>query len=95
MENDPKKEKYKAVKEFLFKPIVKVNPVVIQYSGVGIQIAATIIVFLFIGIWLDGKFDTKFIFTLIFTFLGFIGVFYTIFALVKDLDKKNHEKNGK
>ena len=92
---EPQNNKYRKLKDFFFKPVVNVSPSFIQYSGLGIQLAATIIVFLFIGIWLDGKFGTKFIFTLVFTFLGFIGVIYKLIAVTKELDRKNKEKDEK
>jgi F0F1-type ATP synthase assembly protein I len=85
------KGKYKAVKQFLFRPGKDLSPSIIEYSSLGFQIALTILVFLFIGIWLDKKLETKFIFTLIFTFLGFVGVFYKIIITVKELDSRKNE----
>jgi hypothetical protein len=94
-EKEPKKGKYGAVKEFLFKPMLKTDSKVIVYSGLGVQIAVTILVFLFGGIWLDKYFETKFIFTLVFTFMGFAGVFIKIFAVLKELEKKDTKKDDK
>jgi len=91
-EKQPKKDKYDTIKEFLFKPVLKTDSKIVKYSGLGIQLSGTIIVFLFVGIWLDGKFETKFIFTLVFVFLGFIGVFYKIFAVLKELENERKEK---
>ncbi|MCI0472340.1 MAG: AtpZ/AtpI family protein [Ignavibacteria bacterium] len=88
---DSGKGKYSAVKNFLFRPGKDLSPSVIEYSSLGFQIALTILVFLFIGIWLDKKLETKFIFTLIFTFLGFVGVFYKIIITVKELDRRKNE----
>lgn len=70
---------------FLTKPIVKSDSRVIQYSGLGIQLAAVIIIFLFIGKWLDGKFDTGFLFTLSLTFIGFFGGFYSFYLSIMKL----------
>ncbi|MCA9406985.1 MAG: AtpZ/AtpI family protein [Candidatus Omnitrophica bacterium] len=64
-----------------------------QYSGLGIQLAATIVIFFFIGYWLDGVFDTKPILMLIFTFLGFGGAFYNFFLTIQELSKKEKEEH--
>ena len=89
-EKEPKKGKYGVVKDFLFKPMLKSDSKVVMYSGLGIQLSATILVFLFGGLWLDKYFATKFIFTLIFVFLGFVGVFYKIFAVLNELENEKH-----
>lgn len=92
MENkEPQKNKFQSVKEFFVKPIIKTDSSFVQYSGLGIQLAVTIIVFLFGGIWLDKYFETKFIFTLICVFLGFVGVIYKLISVVKELEIKNKE----
>ena len=88
---DSGKGKYNAIKQFLFRPGKDLSPSVIEYSSLGFQIALTILVFLFVGIWLDKKLETKFIFTLIFTFLGFVGEFYKIIITVKELERKKNE----
>jgi len=56
-----------------------------RYSGMAFQIAAAIIICLFIGKWLDVKFPMKFpVFTTILTILGvFLGVFFVIRDLLK------------
>ena len=93
MENqEPSKGKYNTVKNFLFKPVLKTDSKVVKYSGLGIQLSGTIIVFLFGGLWLDKYFATKFIFTLVFVFLGFVGVFYKIFAVLKELEQEKNER---
>ena len=92
-EKEPKKGKYGAVKDFLFKPVLKTDSKVVKYSGLGLQLSATIIVFLFGGLWLDKYFGTVFVFTLICVFLGFVGVFYKIFAVLKELEQER--KDGK
>jgi F0F1-type ATP synthase assembly protein I len=82
--------------DFLTKPLVKSDSKFVQYSGLGVQLSGTILIFLFIGIWLDKHFETKFIFTLILTFVGFFGGFYSFYLTIKNLtekEKKNKEKN--
>jgi ATP synthase protein I len=87
----------KKIADFLTKPLVQTDSKFVQYSGLGIQLSATIIIFLFIGIWLDKHFETKFIFTLILTFVGFFAGFYSFYLTIKNLsesEKKKNEKNN-
>ncbi len=80
-----------SLKKFLSKPVIKTDSKLIEYSGIGVQLSATILVFLFAGIWLDGKFNTKILFTIIFVVIGFIGGFYKLYLTVKELEKKNNK----
>lgn len=82
-----------SLKEFLNKPFISSDNSFIKYSGIGFQLVAVILVFLFIGIWLDGKFGTKYIFTLVLTILGFFGGFYSFYITIKDLNKKKNKEN--
>ena len=91
-EKQPEKDKYSTIKGLLDKPLIKTDNKFVQYSGLGVQLAAVILVFLFAGMWIDKYFETKFIFTLIFTFLGFFGGFYSFYLTIQKLsasDKKN------
>lgn len=45
----------------------------LQFAGVGVQYAATILVLVLAGIWLDGRFDTAPLFTVVFLLLAFVG----------------------
>lgn len=57
------------------------------YLGLGIQLAATIVVMVFIGIWLDGRFNSSPYLTLVFSFLGiFTGIYHFIKSVTR-LDK--------
>lgn len=87
-----KRDRYSSLKNFFSSPVMKPDSRVIKYSGIGVQLAATILIFLFIGIFIDRKLGTEFIFTLIFTFLGFLGGFYKFYLTVKELDKKDKDK---
>jgi ATP synthase protein I len=59
------------------------------YLGMGFQLAATVALMVFIGIWLDKKTGKDPLFTLIFAFLGVgIGLFNFIKTVV-DLGKKS------
>lgn len=56
-----------------------------RYSGMAFEIAASIIIFLYIGKWLDNKFLMKYpLFTVVFTIIGvFAGVYFVIRDLLK------------
>lgn len=56
-----------------------------RYSGMAFQIAASIVICLFLGKWLDSKFPMKFpVFTTTLTILGvFLGVYFVIRDLLK------------
>lgn len=56
-----------------------------RYSGMAFQIAASVIICLFLGKWLDSKFPMKFpLFTTVLTILGvFLGVYFVIRDLLK------------
>jgi ATP synthase protein I len=58
------------------------------YMGMGFQLAATVAVMVFIGIWLDKRTGNDPLFTLIFAFLG-VGIgLYNFIKTVIDLSKK-------
>ncbi len=82
-------------KNILSKPLFKTDSKTIQYSGLGISLVVTILVFFFIGKWLDGKFDTGVLFTLLLTFIGFGGGFYSFYLSVKKLTEKDKTGNPK
>jgi ATP synthase protein I len=60
------------------------------YIGLGLQLAVTVTLMVFIGIWLDGQFETKPILTIVFAFLGITAGMYTFIksALKAGNDKK-------
>ena len=91
-----KKDKISSLNKFLTQKYINTDSEIVKYSGLGVQLSATILVFLFIGIWLDSKLDTKFIFTLIMTFLGFFGGFYNFYLTIKAItDKKKNNQEDK
>lgn len=54
----------------------------VNYLGLGLQLAATVTIMVFIGVWLDGKFKTQPVFTIIFSFLGVISGLYNFIKTV-------------
>ncbi len=76
--NQPKKEAKESRRQSL--------NALARYSGMGFQIAASIIICLLLGKWLDAKFPMKFpVFT---TALTILGVFLGVFFVIRDLLKK-------
>lgn len=59
------------------------------YIGLGLQLAVTVTVMVFIGIWLDEYFETKPVLTIVFAFLG---VFTGMYTFIKSVLKA---ENGK
>ncbi len=57
------------------------------YLGLGLQLAVTVIVMVFLGIWLDDKFSTKPWMTVIFSFLGIATALYSFLRSVLKSDK--------
>lgn len=60
-----------------------------KYAGLGVQLAAAIIVFVFAGQWLDKKLGTEALFTILGAFLGFGG---TMWSLIRRLNKENQDE---
>lgn len=62
------------------------------YLGLGLQLAATIVGSVFLGDWLDKKFQLNYVFTLILGFLGIgIGI-YNLIKTVTELEKRKKQK---
>lgn len=52
------------------------------YLGLGLQLAVSILVFLFLGRWVDGKLDTYPLFLIIGAFIGAAGGMYSFIRAV-------------
>ena len=57
-----------------------------RYAGLGIQLAAIIVVFVLIGQWIDRRLGTEGLFTVLLAFLGFGG---TMYSLIRTLNRKD------
>jgi F0F1-type ATP synthase assembly protein I len=53
-----------------------------DFAGVGIQFALSIIVFLFVGQWLDKRFGTNGLFTIAGVFVGGGAAFYNMYRKI-------------
>ncbi len=63
------------------------NPEIIKYLGLGTQLAATVAVMVFFGYWLDSKFNSKPILTIVFSILGVVVGMYQFIKTVIKSDK--------
>jgi ATP synthase protein I len=59
------------------------------YVGLGIQLAATVTICVFIGIWLDHQFETSPVLTIV---LAFFGVFAGMYNFIKSVLKADNDR---
>jgi len=52
------------------------------YLGLGLQMAVTVAAMVFLGIWLDNKFETKPVLTIVCSFLGIFAALYNFIKTV-------------
>lgn len=57
------------------------------YIGLGLQLAVTIVAMVFLGIWLDDKFDTKPTLTIVCSFFGVFTALYNFIRTALKSDK--------
>lgn len=65
------------------------------YLGLGLQLAATIVGFVLIGSWLDKKYGSSYLYTIIGGVLGISLGIYNLIKTVNDLDKRNKNADKK
>jgi F0F1-type ATP synthase assembly protein I len=70
-----------------------------RYAGIGIQFAVAIVVFLFLGQWLDRKFGTSPVFLMLGVFVGGAAAFYSMYRKLiagqeADEEARKREKEG-
>ncbi|HOJ17895.1 MAG: AtpZ/AtpI family protein [Ignavibacteriales bacterium] len=63
------------------------------YLGLGVQLAATVVIFVLIGDWIDTKSETKPLFLTVFSLFGISIGIYTLIKTVLELEKR--KKNEK
>jgi F0F1-type ATP synthase assembly protein I len=61
-------------------------------AGLGFQLAGTIFLFLFVGRWLDGRFDTSPWLTMTFVFAGAGAAFYAMYRKLMAGQKRDAER---
>jgi F0F1-type ATP synthase assembly protein I len=62
------------------------------FLTLGFQLAAAVLVFFFIGVWVDGRYGTNPWGKIIGIVLGSIGGFVNFFATVNQVSKKENQK---
>jgi len=64
------------------------RPGPLRYAGLGVQLAATILVAVLVGQWVDRKAGTDGVFTLLGALLGFGGMLYSV---IRELTKADED----
>ena len=57
-----------------------------RYAGLGVQLAVSLLVFVWIGQWLDRRLGTGGLLTVIFAFVGFGGTMYWLIRSLRPKD---------
>jgi hypothetical protein len=57
-----------------------------RYAGLGVQLAVSLLVFVWLGQWLDRQLGTGGLLTVVFAFIGFGG---TMYWLIRSLSRKD------
>jgi F0F1-type ATP synthase assembly protein I len=73
------------------KSVREVGP----YLGLGLQLAVTIVAMVLLGSWLDKKFDSGYVFTLIGGIVGISAGIYNLVKTVNDLEKRSKNAQKK
>ena len=67
-------------------PSGRKSPGPMRYAGLGVQLAASLVVFVLVGQWADRKLGTNGLITIVAAFLGFGG---TMYSLIRSLNRKD------
>ena len=60
-----------------------------EFAGIGVQFALTILVFVFLGVWLDRRLGTSPWLLLIFVFAGAGGGFYSMYRRITSAQRQD------
>jgi F0F1-type ATP synthase assembly protein I len=66
-----------------------------KYAGIGLQFALAILLFLYVGQWVDQRLGTKGIFALVGAFVGFGAAFYSIYRSLMADQKREEEAEAR
>jgi F0F1-type ATP synthase assembly protein I len=66
-----------------------------DFAGVGVQFAAAIIVFLFLGQWVDDKLGTNGLFTIAGVFIGAGAAFYNMYRKITAEQRRDDEERSR
>ena len=70
------------------EPTREKGPGPTRYLGLGVQLAASILLFVFVGQWLDARLGTGGLLTILGAFLALGGTLWSLFRALKQ-DEKN------
>jgi ATP synthase protein I len=71
------------------------GPSLTEFAGVGLQFAVTIVVFLFLGQWLDGRLGTSPWLTVLGVFLGAAGGFLSLYTRLMAAQRRADQRREK
>ncbi len=63
------------------------------YLGLGVQLAASVVLMLYLGKWMDSYFETGEVFTLVGAFIGATGGIYNVIRTSMQISEKNNKNN--
>lgn len=63
-----------------------------NFAGVGLQFAASIVIFLFAGQWVDDRLGTRGLFTIAGVFIGGGGAFYLLYRKITAAQRRDDEE---
>ena len=66
-----------------------------DFAGVGIQFAVSIVVFLFVGQWLDKRLGTNGLFTIAGVFVGGGAAFYNMYRKITAAQRRDDEERSR
>ena len=76
------------------KPQRSATPQLGEVAGVGLQFAGAIVIFLFVGRWLDSRFGTEPWLLLVGVVVGAVGGFYSMYRQLVILPRERQEREG-
>ncbi len=91
MANDPKDARKRA-ESLLNKGAFGSGPAT-QFMGLGLQFVLSILFFLYIGQWVDGKLGTSPWFMILGVFTGATAAFYSMYRSLKALERRQEEQD--
>jgi ATP synthase protein I len=66
-----------------------------RYAGLGLQFAISIILFLYVGQWIDRRYGTDPLFLILGVFLGATAAFYSMYRSLVAGQKKDEEREAR
>jgi F0F1-type ATP synthase assembly protein I len=64
-----------------------------QFTGLGLQFVLSLLLFLYLGKWVDGKLGTSPLFLILGVFTGAGAAFYSMYRKLKRLEREEEEKD--